>query len=89
MMTAILPDLEIPIKTLTSDRLGDVSSEVETEPPSGSIVIQIGLSGSYSVQILACQSDEEDILRKGLTAAGPLIEQLQRMFTVEPLTRIQ
>lgn len=47
------------------------------------IIIRIGLDGDYFVRIIADQSAEEEIVRRRLEAARPLIEQLQTIFTVE------
>ena len=87
MMNAILPDTDIPIKTLTRDRLGEISADVESEPVdgAGAIVIRMNLSGIVGTQILADQSDEEDALRQRLTAARPVLELLQEMFTVDTI----
>ena len=43
MMTEILPDINVPFKTHKCDQLDKGSSYVETEPASGSIVIQVSL----------------------------------------------
>ena len=85
MMTVILPDTDIPIKTLTSDRLGEISSDVESEPVdgAGAIVIRISLDGNCSVQILADSSTEEEALRDWLTAARPVLELLQAVVRAD------
>lgn len=80
MMTAILPDTDIPIKTLTRDRLGEISSDVESEPVdgAGAIVIRISLDRNCSVQILADSFTEEEELRGWLIAARPAIESMYK-----------
>ena len=45
---------------------------------AGSIVIRIGLGGSYAVEILAESSVQEEVLRERLTAAWPALEWIQR-----------
>jgi hypothetical protein len=83
MMTAILPDTDLSIKT--PEPSNEFGHDVVAEPASGggAIVIRMGLEGICSVQIIADQSDEEETL---LTAARPVFEFLQGIFTVEPLT---
>lgn len=79
MVTAILPDVETAIKTLTRNRLGEISSDVESEPVdgAGAIVIRISLDGNCSVQILADASTEEKELRELFMVARPAIEWMQ------------
>lgn len=78
-----LDQTAVPIKTLTNDRIGEVSADVETEPPSGSIVIQIGLGGINSIWILATHSNESDRLSECLAVVRPLIDLLEQTFTDE------
>src|ERR1041384_993083 len=91
MMTVTLPDIDIPCKALKREGINrplvdeplaefGSDSETKTSRAQGSIVIRIGLSGSYSVQILADQSDEANQLLERLTAARPLLELLQKIF---------
>lgn len=77
MMTAILPDTAIPIKPLTSDGVTSSPNWESQSVRGGSIVIRLGLEGIQTVQIIATQSDEDDQLRKRLTAARPVLELLQ------------
>ena len=81
MMTLSLPEIETQIKTLRSDRLAEAYPDVESEPASGSIVIQISLRGIDSIRILADQSDECDRLTERLAAVRPVMDVLEQMFT--------
>lgn len=78
MITLTLPETETPFKTFTNDQLGDVGTDVQTEPDAdrGSIVIRIGLAGICSLQILAEDSATEACLRERLRAAYPILERL-------------
>lgn len=83
MVTAILPDVETPIKPLPSDRIDSHPDWQSQSTRDGSIVIRLGLDGIQTVQIIADGSTEEEELWKLLTAAHPVIEQLHAVVRGE------
>jgi hypothetical protein len=74
--------LQHPLDALTQDDRGSDAQSLPADRP-GSIVVRFSVCGHVGVEILAEESDEEERL---LTAARPVLELLQGMFTVEPLT---
>lgn len=73
----LLPRLD----SVLAGPLNDSSIEPPTSgaaPTGGSIVIRIGMAGSYSMQILAESSTEEEVFRERLAAARPALDWIQR-----------
>lgn len=76
-----LDDLLPRLDTVLAGPLSDSSIEPPTSGAAttgGSIVIRIGMAGSYSMQILAESSTEEEVLRERLAAAWPAFGWIQR-----------
>jgi hypothetical protein len=69
-----LPETDFPIKSLDEPASG-----------GGAIVIRIDLEEIRSIQLIAMESDEKGILCQRLKAARPVLELLQKMFTVDTI----
>ena len=99
MITNNLPETEPHIKTLRSQGLGlpldltqrdngPVVRALSSLIPA-SIVIRLNVHGMLGAEVIAGQSDEEDILRQRLKAAEPLLNLLRKIFTVQQPLGIQ
>ena len=96
-MTATLPEADRQIKTLNTQRLhlplanltqSNIGLGTQTLPAHsrGSVVVRCSVGRGIGVEIIAEHSDEEDALSQRLTSAQPVLELLQRIFTVDQLT---
>lgn len=59
------------------NRTARVDGEPQINLWQGTVVVRIGFDGTISVEVLASESTPEDILRRRLKAAAPILEQLQ------------
>lgn len=77
--------LQLPLENLTKHDSGPNIQALSAHSP-GSIVVRFSVCGIVGVEIIADQSDEEEKLRRRLTAARPVLQLLHRMFKVDQLT---
>lgn len=65
------------------NRTARIDGEPQSNLCQGTVVIRIGFDSSISVEVLASESTSEDILRRRLRAAAPILEQLQNAMRTQ------
>lgn len=76
-----LPETDVQLKTPEIDGL-DRPPEAEPTIHKGSIVIRMDLAGRFSTEISASESATEELLRKRLLTASPILKQLHKAVNI-------